>query len=271
MSSTASHSRSRRLPEHLDKPLYRALVTLGLFDPLRMLSRSLFRFRTQRRALKGHGLVPEQSLQATYVAALRILRERSGEDVGDYLEFGVCHGSSMACMHDALTHLEMPHVRKFGFDSFEGLPPEADEQDGGFFSKGQFDSSIDFTRKLLTSRGIDWKKTFLIRGWFRDTLNPTTAAWYNIRKVGIVMIDCDIYSASKEALDFVGPLLADDAVLVFDDWNSGNLAGKNMGEAKAFFEFIEENPQFSFVQLKSMYENSAVFLLTRAARDRPAE
>ena len=32
------------------------------------------------------------------------------------------------------------------------------------------------------------------------------------------MIDCDIYSSARTALDFCGPLIRDRAVLVFDDW-----------------------------------------------------
>lgn len=251
------------LPEHLDTPFYRALVALGLFQPLRRVSRTIFRLRTQRRALRGQGLVPEAQLKETYTAAVLTLRDKAGDDIGDYLEFGVCHGSSMACMHDVLIETGTTGVRKFGFDSFQGLPPEADSQDGGFFSRGQFDSSVVFTHKLLTRRGIDWNTTFLIQGWFKDTCTPETIEKYAIRKVGIVMIDCDIYSAAKEALDFVGPLLADQAVIVFDDWNSGNLADKHMGERRAFDEFMLQNPLLRSHRLPSAYQNAAVFFVTR--------
>jgi hypothetical protein len=264
MSASVSHRQVRRpLPEHLDTPLYRALVAVGLFRPLRKLSRLMFRLRTQRRALRGKGLVPEEALKKTYTSAVLTLRDRVGNDIGDYLEFGVCHGSSMACMHDVLKATGITGVRKFGFDSFQGLPPEADDQDGGFFSEGQFDSSLAFTRKLLTQRGVDWKDTTLIQGWFKDRCTPQTVKVYGIRKVGIVLIDCDIYSAAKEALDFVGPLLAEPSIIVFDDWNSGNLADKNMGERKAFDEFLAENPQFRVRRLPSSYGSSAVFFVTK--------
>jgi O-methyltransferase len=264
MSASVSHRQDRRsLPEHLDTPFYRVLVAVGLFRPLRKVSRLIFRLKTQRRALRGQGLVPEEALKETYTAAVTLLREKTGGVIGDYLEFGVCHGSSMACMHDVLTATGTMGVRKFGFDSFQGLPPEADDQDGGFFSEGQFGSSLYFAYKLLTKRGIDWSTTFLIQGWFKDTCTQQTIDKYNIRKVGIVMIDCDIYSASKEALDFVGPLLAEHSVIVFDDWNSGNLADKNLGESKAFEEFLTENPLFRVTRLPSTYGNSAVFHVTR--------
>lgn len=268
MSPQPSHNAAASLPDavaqsRLDTPLYRALRTLGLFDPLRRVSRRLYRKRMQKGALAGHGLVPEESLKATYAGAVMLLRDRCGPQIGDYLEFGVCHGSSMSCMHDVLKATGTTGTRLFGFDSFEGLPPEADSQDGGFFSKGQFDSDINFTRNLLTRRGIDWTTTHLIQGWFAKTCVPETAERYGISKVGIVMIDCDIYSAAKEALDFVGPLLAKTSVVVFDDWNSGDLASQNLGEKKAFGEFLAENRHIHPHQLPPFYENSAVFMLIR--------
>jgi hypothetical protein len=269
MASHISHSPETgqsqlRLPAHLNTPLYRLLSHLGLFQPLRRISRRIFRYRIQRRALRGYGLVPEAQLRATYTGAVMHLKDRFGDDIGDYLEFGVCHGSSMACMHDVLGATGVTKTRLFGFDSFEGLPPEADHQDDGFFSRGQFDSDINFTRRLLTRRGIDWERTFLIRGWFRDTCSPALAEYYSIRKVGVVMIDCDICSAATEALEFVAPLLAEQSVIVFDDWNSGNLAERNLGEKKAFTEFLEKyGKAFHVHQMPSCYDNSAVFLLTR--------
>jgi len=266
MTSDASRSGTLvSLPDRLDTPFYRALVKLGLFHPLRRVSRTYYRLRTQRRALKGKGLVIEGPLKATYAAALVILRQKLGyANLGDYVEFGVCHGSSMACMHDMLENTTSHPIRMFGFDSFEGLPPEADFQDNGIFSRGQFDSSERFTRWMLTRRGIDWSRTFLIRGWFKDTLNQQTIEEYGISRVSIALIDCDIYSASKEALDFVAPLLTDHAILVFDDWHYGDMADQNLGEARAFSEFAEQNRErFLIEQLPPCYPNSAVFLLTR--------
>jgi O-methyltransferase len=110
--------------ERFNTPFYRLLRTLRLFGPSRRINRWLYRVRTQRRALAGQGLVPEQKLTASFVDAIQRLRDlNGGEDIGDYLEFGVCYGSSMACMHDALVKTKTSGVRQFGFDSFEGLPP----------------------------------------------------------------------------------------------------------------------------------------------------
>lgn len=106
--------------ERFNTPFYRLLMALGLFGPSRKVNRWLYRVRTQRRALAGQGLVPEQKLTASFTDAVRRLRDlNGGKPIGDYMEFGVCYGSSMACMHDALVQTGTPGVRQFGFDSFE--------------------------------------------------------------------------------------------------------------------------------------------------------
>ena len=251
-------------PGRFDKPRYRLLMRLGLFHPARAVHRWLYRLRSQRCALAGKGLVPEGDLTACYVDALRRLHDlNDGGFPGDYLEFGVCYGSSMACMHDALVRTGTGTVRLFGFDSFEGLPPEADHQDNQLWSSGQLASSIEFARKLLTRRGVDWSKTFLIKGWFKDTLTPDLVERHGIRHVGIAMIDCDIYTSARDSLAFVEPLIGDHAVFLFDDWHAGGLAEQNLGEKRAFDEFLRRNPDITTIQLPAYDENSAVFLLTR--------
>src|SRR3954468_23040270 len=201
--------------ERFNTPFYRLLISLRLFGPSRRINRWLYRVRTQRRALAGQGLVPEQKLTASFVDAIQRLRDlNGGEAIGDYLEFGVCYGSSMACMHDALVKTKTHGVRQFGFDSFEGLPPETDFQDNNIWSSGQLASSIEFATKLLTRRGVDWKKTFLIKGWFKDTMTPELVEKHQMKRVGIVVVDCDIYTSARDALAFVEPMVGDYAVIL---------------------------------------------------------
>ena len=108
-------------------------------------------------------------------------------------------------MDRVLKELKLNDVRIFGFDSFEGMPESAAHEDGGEWKPGQFASPIEFTKKLLTDRGVDWSRTFLIKGWFNETLTPETVTKYSIAKASVIMIDCDIYSSSKAALNFLHP------------------------------------------------------------------
>ena len=184
-------------------------------------------------------LVNEREFNEQIHHALAFLTEAKGAGrIGDYLEFGVCHGTSMICVHQQLIEARATNARLIGFDSFAGLPEDME----GCWVKGDFNSDLDYTTHLMTEAGVDWSRTLLIPGWFSDTLNEETIREYEIRRVSIANIDCDIYSAAKEALDFCGPLLDELAIVNFDDWNPS--AQLNKGEKRAFDEFLDENPQF---------------------------
>lgn len=184
-------------------------------------------------------------------------------EIGHYLEFGVYNGTSLLCMYRALKETGLEDVRLIGFDSFEGLPPDLE----GTWRAGDFKSTFEFTQAVLSLNGIDWSRVALVKGWFKDTLNAETARHHRIDKVGVVMIDCDLYAAAREALDFCRHLVKDQAIIVFDDWHSGGLDEKGMGEKRAFDEFLGANPQFSSSHLENLSgygERAAVFLLTRS-------
>jgi O-methyltransferase len=55
------------------------------------------------------------------------------------------------------------------------------------------------------------------------------------------MVDCDIYTSARDALAFVEPMIGDYAVMLFDDWHAGGLAEQNLGEKRAFDEFLRRN------------------------------
>jgi O-methyltransferase len=252
-----------RLRSRFDRPVYDVLRQLGLFEPLLRLYRRYSDFRRRGRALDGKGLVPEDALKTCYRQSLACLREKNPSGpIGDYIEFGVCYGSSLACMHDVLVESGECDVRLFGFDSFEGLPDSARTEDTGHWTPGQFRSSLEFTKRLLAKRGVDVERTSLIKGWFEKSLNQDTAANLKLEHAGIIMVDCDLYSSTVQALRFCAPLIRDRAVIIFDDWNSLNLAEQNMGERRAFVEFLNEHPEFETREL-SGYHLAAVFLISR--------
>lgn len=226
----------------------------------------LLQLRVNRRTR----LVEERSLQTSFRSALELLIDhKRGNEVGDYLEFGVYNGTSMLCMYRALKEVRLGDSRLIGFDSFEGLPPGADEDEGGWgcWRPGQFKSSFEFTQAVLSLSGIDWSRVVLVRGWFEDTLNADLARHHRIERAGVVMIDCDLYTAAREALDFCKPLIKDETIMVFDDWHPGELAAKSVGEKRAFDEFLEASPELSSTYLEDLSgysDRAAVFLVTRS-------
>ena len=165
-------------------------------------------------------------------------------------------------MFQALTALKLNDVRIFGFDSFEGFPATAAFDIENELQPGECASSLSATSERLTENGIAWKRTFLIKGWFSDTLNDNLIQYYNIQKASIIMIDCDLYSSAKESLNFCCPLIKDTSIIFFGGWSED----KSIGERKAFEEFLRDNGHLKS-KLLSRYKNhrvskGRVFLVT---------
>jgi O-methyltransferase len=238
-------------------------------NALKQLVPESVRRRVRRRVLdpiRGWTpLVPEAELRTAYVAALELLGgAEAAAVIGDYVEFGVCHGSSMACMAEASDQVGLGAMRLVGFDSFEGLPPGVDGEDDGVWAPGDYSNSERAARRLLKSRGVAADRFVLVKGWFDDTATPATATRLGIQRVSIAMIDCDAYSSARTALAFLEPVLAERSVLFFDDWNTETLADKGEGERRAFEEWLAEHPGFSVAsELPRYADNAEVLVLER--------
>ena len=204
--------------------------------------------------------MPEQDFESCLRHALRALRDAEGADPqGAYLEFGVSRGTSTACAVRALGAEGMGAMPIIGFDSFEGMPPEAAEQG---WQPGQYRSSLLATRRYLAAQGVPRRRVRLVKGWFRDTLTEATRGRLGLRQVSVAMVDCDIHSASCEALDFVAPLIGAHAVLVFDDWGWRADRGE-LGQKDAFEAFMAANPSLRATPLPAYIPQACVFLLRR--------
>jgi predicted O-methyltransferase YrrM len=216
------------------------------------------RVRTRAR------LVPEEDLQSLLSRGLRRLTQRHGMDsIGAYLEFGVYNGTSLVCMYRELEAMGLHHVRLIGFDSFQGFPPTAAVEDGGRWQPGRCHSTLEFTKSVLHYEGVDPSRVMLVPGWFSDTLNAKTARDLQLDKASAIMIDCDLYSSAKQALEFCAPLIRDEALILFDDWHARSLAGKNMGERRAFAEFLRRHPCFTAVPFGKYANRTETFLVSR--------
>ncbi len=217
---------------------------------------------------KGHKskLVPEKELEIEYRKALAYLGRNAAS--GDYLEFGVFYGASLACMYRAATNSGWDQLRLFGFDSFDGLP-EKSAKDPKDWDVGDYKADLEDTKRFLAEAQVDMSRVVLTKGWFTDTLTDELVRKYNISRASLIMIDCDLYSSAKRALDFCAPLIRDETIIFFDDWEPGvGLAGKNKGEVLAFEEFLAENPALRAKEFSTYYDNqlaSKVFLVTRKA------
>ena len=209
-------------------------------------------------------LVPPEKLRSFFADCIKLLQKVKGKDIGDYLEFGVFNGSSMGSMYLTCKELGANSTRFFGFDAFEGLPADAENDDDGVWKKGFYTCSFEQMQDCLQKRSINPNEINWIKGWYNETLNQETINKFQISKVGVVFIDCDTYSSSKAVLDFIGPLIKEPAILCFDDWKLNDLDIKGMGEYRSFNEFLESHQQHRVQELKSYNRKSKTFLLTPA-------
>ena len=137
------------------------------------------------------------------------------------------------------------------------------ESAGQGWVPGVYASTVQATTQYLTEAGVDMTQVELVEGWFHDTLTPATAARLGLRKASIIMLDCDIYTATKEALWFCEPLIDDFAVMIFDDWGWREGEGE-LGQEQAFAEFAEAFPHFAFAPLPAYIPQARMFLATRS-------
>ncbi len=246
------------------------LEFLGVYKPLRHAYKrfcsELDIHTTSASALKERRLVPEGPFSEMLRESVAILAQNSkARPIGDYLEFGVYNGTSLSCMYAVAEETGLGHMNFYGFDSFEGLPKRANQDDEGLWVEGQYKCGIQVTRENLTDRGVDWQRVKLIEGWFSDTLTDATIDQYGINKAAIIMVDCDNYASAAEALHFAAPLIRDQAVVIFDDWRAWELDTKNLGEKRAFSEFLKTYPDFETRDMGSYSDDSQVFHVRRTS------
>lgn len=162
-------------------------------------------------------------------------------DKGDHYEFGIFKGHTFAHASNYASKKNLK-MRSFGFDSFQGLPKIEGLDDTGeeHFYEGQYCAAIDQVKKDIDGTGVDWNKTFLIEGYFNESLNDKTREKYKMDKIAIAHIDCDLYSSTVDVLNFIKDMLIDKTILIFDDWNAFDKDNER-GQRKAFSDFLKLN------------------------------
>ena len=161
---------------------------------------------------------------------------------GDYLEFGVYRGASFIMASQLAGKYQQESMRFFAFDSFQGLP----DSEGEAFQKGEYQCSREMFTKIIKQSGMDADKVKIIEGLYEDSLTDSVKSVYNLDWASIIHIDCDIYTSTKGALQFVEDLIRPGSVIIFDDWHAFDDSdrkgiGEMFGEKRAFNEWPLQN------------------------------
>lgn len=157
------------------------------------------------------------SIETDYATLRSVLH--TYEPQGWAVEFGVYSGYSLGIIAQ--------HMPVIGFDSFEGLPE--DWREG--FPKGTFGpqsvcEGVDLVPKLTPPYGA-----MLVPGLFDDTVPG-----FPFPRLGLVHIDCDLYSSTVTALEGITEFVHDGTIIVFDEFHS--YPGAREHEEKAFREWL---------------------------------
>jgi O-methyltransferase len=184
----------------------------------------------------AYSLVGASGLEATFDAAIDVCRKNIS---GCFVECGVAEGGCSALM--GLVLVEQSQARdQWLFDSFEGLPDptvqDYDESDGAMgehgrpLVKGSCLGTREKVEQLLFSKfRLDQKRTFLVKGWFQDTLPERRN---EVGAISFLRIDGDWYESTKCCLENLYDQVVPGGYIVIDDY------GTFLGCKRAFDEFV---------------------------------
>jgi hypothetical protein len=193
--------------------------------------------------------------------AFQKVMQRGPSEAGDYYEFGIYRGYAFWKAQQICNRLGLHDTSFYGFDSFAGLPSvDGIDQTNNQFFEGQFACSKEDVVRHLSKNGVDWSKTVLVEGYFDQSLTGELKQKYPFKKVAVALVDCDLYSSTKDVLTWSLDLFDDGSILLFDDWYSfGN--DPALGQQRAFLEFLAANPHFEVEPFGEFPHHGKSFIL----------
>ena len=176
-----------------------------------------------------------------------------------YYEFGCHSGRTYSAAINAGLHFGMKDAQYYAFDSFQGLPKTIEEEDG-IFKEGTFSTTQEnFKNIVKKNTRVEVEDETLIAGFYSETLTPELQA--KLPKAGLVYIDVDLYSSTRDVLKFLTTQLVIGSIIMFDDWYCFP-PGSNMGEQRAFKEFCDSNPNIEVEEWKNFSTFGKSYFIT---------
>ena len=175
---------------------------------------------------------------------------------GDYIEFGVYKGDSFIPAYLFAKYWGIKNMRFFAFDCFEGIPSKGEE--AIYYKKGDCCCSYKNFKKIL--KDYDINDAIIVKGYYEKILNNELRKKLNLKKIKAVYIDCDLFSATKTALDWITPCLQDGTVLMYDDWFLCQNR-EDIGEQGATKQWLKENPKIKLTPYHSFNYGGMSFII----------
>lgn len=155
-----------------------------------------------------------------------LIKESNNDKEGIILEFGVWKGSTINHMSK-----QLPQIKFYGFDSFEGLTEPWIYNDPGAFGN-------------LNSLPTVNDNVTLVKGFFNETLPSFVDSIED--EVRLIHIDCDLYSSTVTIFEYLKNYIKPGIIIVFDEFF--NYPGWQHGEFKAWNELLaQHNINYNYV------------------------
>jgi len=151
----------------------------------------------------------------------------------------------------------------WAFDSFRGLPEtsEADDEHP-LWIPGMFAMDVDDFRRHCIENGIPREAYTTIVGFYDESLgsfSPSAAP----SDIVLAYIDCDMYSSTRDVLDFLSPRLKHGMILAFDDYFCFS-STRPSGEKLAFEEILASETNWRFERYRDIGWAGASFIVESA-------
>lgn len=138
---------------------------------------------------------------------LWVLAKQSAKVEGAILEVGVWRGGTGAIIAEANKSNEK---KVYLADTFKGVV-KAGENDTAYKGGEHSDTSLELVSKLISSLSL--KNVQLLEGIF-----PEDTKHFVAEKISMLHCDVDVYSSSKDIVEWALPRMSVGSILVFDDY-----------------------------------------------------
>ena len=138
-----------------------------------------------------------------------------------------------------------------------------DATDTRFF-EGQFSCTLTEVQRNLAKHGMDMSKATLIEGFYSESLTEELHLAHPFRPVAVALLDCDYYSSTLDALNWLGRYLVPGSILLFDDWFSYGDTD-DLGQQRALAEWLEARPTLRVEEIEDFAHHGRSFILRQAA------
>lgn len=171
-----------------------------------------------------------------------VLREFRANYAGQasILEFGTSDGYSFAKLLYATRYLRLEdRIAVHTFDSFEGMPPPADERDrewtsGDDWVPGEFRGRYAALCDYCEAKG--YRNARIHRGYFEQSIDRAFLDSLEQWPPMLIWIDCDYYSSTRTVFERLLDRIPNGCAIYFDEFDNLNYGSYLTGEARIVHE-----------------------------------